>query len=75
MFYNYVLQEKKFSEERSRFYCAQISLAFLFLHSRGIVYRDLKLDNVMLTHEVIVKLHFSEISKYGLTSGQYNDSL
>ena len=48
----HILQEKKFSEERARFYCAQISLAFLFLHSRKIVYRDLKLDNVMLTKEV-----------------------
>ena len=48
----HILQERKFSEERARFYCAQISLAFLFLHSRRIVYRDLKLDNVMLTKEV-----------------------
>ena len=48
----HILKERKFSEERSRFYCAQISLAFLFLHSRRIVYRDLKLDNVMLTNKV-----------------------
>ena len=48
----HILQERKFSEERTRFYCAQISLAFLFLHSKSIVYRDLKLDNVMLTKEV-----------------------
>ena len=48
----HIMQDKKFSEERARFYCAQISLAFLFLHNRRIVYRDLKLDNVMLTKEV-----------------------
>ena len=29
-------QEKKFTVDRARFYCAQISLAFLFLHGNGI---------------------------------------
>ena len=48
----HIIQDRKFSEERARFYCSQISLAFLFLHNRKIVYRDLKLDNVMLTKEV-----------------------
>ena len=49
-------KEGRFSEERVRFYDAQISLGFLFLHSKGIVYRDLKLENVMLTEEGHVKL-------------------
>ena len=50
------MKEGRFSEEKVRFYTAQISLAFLFLHSMGIVYRDLKLDNVMLTRAGHVKL-------------------
>ena len=51
-----VFKEGRFSEHRVRFYDAQISLGFLFLHSKGIVYRDLKLENVMLTKEGNVKL-------------------
>ena len=51
----HMMNEKRFSEERARFYCAEIILAFLFLHNQNIVYRDLKLDNIMLTSEVIIE--------------------
>ena len=35
-------RERVFSEERTRFYGAEISLAIQYLHKMGIVYRDLK---------------------------------
>ncbi len=35
-------RERVFSEERTRFYGAEITLAIEYLHTLGVVYRDLK---------------------------------
>ena len=35
-------RERVFTESRTRFYGAEISLAIEYLHSLGVVYRDLK---------------------------------
>ncbi len=38
----------KFSEERVKFYAAEIASALLHLHRHGIIYRDLKPENLLL---------------------------
>ena len=38
-------RERVFSEERSRFYGAEITCALKYLHEKNIVYRDLKVSN------------------------------
>eukprot|EP00051_Salpingoeca_urceolata_P017245 m.233395 g.233395 ORF g.233395 m.233395 type:complete len:635 (+) comp18900_c0_seq2:2963-4867(+) len=52
----HAMNDGAFSERRTAFYTAEICCGLFFLHDRGIVYRDLKLDNVMLDAEGHVKL-------------------
>jgi tRNA A-37 threonylcarbamoyl transferase component Bud32 len=51
-----ILDEKRFSEERTKFYAAQVILAIGFLHGKKIIYRDLKPENILISEDGYIKL-------------------
>ncbi len=46
----------RFDERQAMMYAAEIVLAFSYLHSQNIVYRDLKPENLLLTREGRIKI-------------------
>lgn len=55
------IQKSRFSARRAKFYACEVLLGLKYFHDNGIVYRDLKLDNILLTTKGHIK-----IADYGL---------
>lgn len=55
------IQKSRFSAKRAKFYACEVLLGLKHFHDNGIVYRDLKLDNILLTTQGHIK-----IGDYGL---------
>lgn len=67
-------KEQRFTEERARFYIAELVLALEHLHKYNIVYRDLKPENILLDATGHVALCDFGLSKPDLAADQLTNT-
>ncbi|KAJ1655725.1 Serine/threonine kinase [Dispira simplex] len=69
------IQRQTFSERRAKFYAAEVLLALEYFHRHNIIYRDLKLDNILLAADGHIKLVDYGLCKehmgYGATTNTF----
>ncbi|KAI8926555.1 kinase-like domain-containing protein [Entophlyctis helioformis] len=71
----HIQDKKRFSQARTRFYACEVLLALQYFHQNNIVYRDLKLDNILLGGDGHIKVADYGICKanmpYGATTSTF----
>ncbi|KAG0051908.1 AGC protein kinase Gad8 [Gryganskiella cystojenkinii] len=65
--FHHLQREGRFSEERSRFYAAELMCALECLHGFNVVYRDLKPENILLDYTGHIALCDFGLCKLGMT--------
>jgi len=65
--YTMLARSTTFPLNQCRFYGAEITCAFQYLHERAIIYRDLKLENILLADDGHIKITDFGLCKYLLT--------
>ncbi|KAK9522078.1 hypothetical protein VZT92_018568 [Zoarces viviparus] len=63
------IHNKVFSEAQTRFYSACVLLGLEFLHLNRIIYRDLKLDNLLMDADGFIKITDFGLCKEGMGHG------
>ena len=68
--FTYLRKETRFSENRAKIYSAEIIDAIGNLHQNGIIYRDLKPENVLLDKDGHIRITDFGLSKQGLAMNE-----
>eukprot|EP00003_Mantamonas_plastica_P001182 TRINITY_DN1084_c0_g2_i1.p1 TRINITY_DN1084_c0_g2~~TRINITY_DN1084_c0_g2_i1.p1 ORF type:complete len:361 (-),score=123.86 TRINITY_DN1084_c0_g2_i1:290-1372(-) len=54
--FHHLRKNRRFDVPRARYYAAEIVLAIQYLHSKNVIYRDLKPENLLLDHDGHIKI-------------------
>lgn len=66
--------ERRLSEEVARFYACEIILGLEYLHGNGVIYRDLKPDNILICGNGHIKLTDFGLSRMDVTDSFRSNS-
>lgn len=64
--FTYLKNENYFSEQRAKIYAAELVEALSYLHKNGVVYRDLKPENVLLDADGHIRITDFGLSRINL---------
>lgn len=64
----YLSKIGRFKQRSAQFYAANILLALEFLHKKGVIYRDLKPENVLIAAD-----GYAKITDFGLSKDDMNE--
>ena len=68
--FTHLRKDTKFSERRTVFYAAELVAGLSCLHENGVIYRDLKPENVLLDSEGHLKITDFGLSKQGVAKSE-----
>jgi protein-serine/threonine kinase len=71
----YLSQIGRFKEDAARFYASNILLGIEYLHSKNIIYRDLKPENVLVDRDGYIKITDFGLSKENINGSNVAQSL
>ncbi|TPX64063.1 hypothetical protein SpCBS45565_g06148 [Spizellomyces sp. 'palustris'] len=66
----HIQEKKRFSQARAKFYACEVLLALEYFHKNNIIYRDLKLDNILMAPDGHIKVADYGICKENMPYGQ-----